>query len=139
MKSSDFATRFLAGTQLFTMKKLVFGAMLLSVVLSMPVFAQQTATIAGVLVDSSGAGVPGASLTLTNQDTAVVVITEKSDASGNFAFQAVPAPGNYSVSVQVSGFSRLEQKDIAVTQGERRAIGTLALTAGSTSDSVTVQ
>lgn len=130
---------FPAETQRFTTKRMFFGAILLSLTLSTPMFAQQTATIAGVLVDSSGAGVPGASLTLTNQDTAVAVITEKSDASGSFAFQAVPAPGNYSVSVQVSGFSRLEQKDIAVTQGERRAIGTLALTVGSTSDSVTVQ
>src|SRR4051794_3105336 len=63
----------------------------LACVLQPPVFAQQPATISGFLSDPSGAGVPGASLTLTNQDTAVVLITVKSDSSGNFAFQAVPA------------------------------------------------
>jgi hypothetical protein len=108
-------------------------------IVSTPAFAQTQATIAGVLTDPSGAGVPGASLTLTNQDTAVVLATQQSDASGNFSFQAVPAPGTYTIAVQASGFTRLEQKDIVVTAGERRSVGTLALAVGSTSDSVTVQ
>src|SRR3954469_4372556 len=90
-----------------------------------PVFAQQPATISGFLADPSGAGVPGASLTLTNQDTAVVLITVKSDSSGNFALQAVPAPATYSISVQAAGFARHEQKDVAVTAGERRSVGTI--------------
>lgn len=139
MQHPYLAKPLFAGTKTFTARRIIFAAALLAFTLSMPAFAQQTATISGILTDPSGAGVPGASLTLTNQDTAVSLITEKSDATGNFAFQAVPAPGNYSVSVQVSGFSRLEQKNIAVTQGERRALGTLALAVGSTSDSVTVQ
>ncbi|MDP9170172.1 MAG: carboxypeptidase-like regulatory domain-containing protein, partial [Acidobacteriota bacterium] len=102
-------------------------------------WAQTEATISGVLADASGAGVPGASLTLTNQDTGVALITEKSDSTGNFAFQAVPAPGNYSISIQATGFSRLEQKNIVLTAGERRSVGTLNLAVGSTNDSVTVQ
>jgi hypothetical protein len=36
---------------------------------STPVYAQTQATISGILADPSGAGVPGASLTLTHQDT----------------------------------------------------------------------
>jgi len=103
-----------------------------------PALAQQEATISGVTADASGASVAGATLTLTNQDTQVVLGTAKSDSGGNFSFQAVPAPGNYSVAVQAAGFSRLEQKDIVVTQGERRSVGTLTLAVGSTTDSVTV-
>ena len=117
-----------------------FAAFLLAAfltILSMPVFAQTTATISGILADSSGAGVPGASLTLTNQDTTAVVATEKSDSSGNFSFQAVPAPGAYTISVKVTGFARLEQKDIVVTAGERRSVGTLALAVGTATESVT--
>jgi hypothetical protein len=106
---------------------------------STPMYGQTEATISGVLTDPSGAAIPAAALTLTNQDTSVVVQTQKSDASGNFSFQAVPAPGSYSISVQASGFSRLEQKNIVVTAGERRALGNLALAVGSTSDSITVQ
>lgn len=104
-------------------------------------FAQQPATISGFLADPSGAGVPGATVTLTNQDTGVVLsgITAKSDSSGNFAFQAVPAPARYSISVQAAGFTRHEQKDIAVTAGERRSVGTISLVVGSVNDSVSVQ
>ena len=123
-------------------KGFAFAAFLLAAfatILSTPVFAQTTATIAGVLADPSGAAVPGATLTLTNQDTTAVVGTQKSDASGNFAFQSVPAPGTYTISVQASGFTRLEQKDIVVTADERRSVGTLALAVGAATESVTVQ
>ena len=123
-------------------KRFVFAAFLLAAfltILSTSAFAQTTATIAGVLADPSGAGVPGATMTLTNQDTTAVIGTQTSDASGNFAFQSVPAPGTYTISAQASGFSRLEQKDIAVTVSERRSVGTLTLAVGSTTDSVTVQ
>jgi len=119
------------------LQKSAYAALLLSV-LSTQSFAQQVATISGVLADPSGAGVPNANLTLTDQATAVVVGTEKSDANGNFTFQAVPTPGTYTIGVQVSGFARLEQRDIVVTQGERRSTGTLALVLGSTADSVNV-
>jgi hypothetical protein len=123
-------------------KGFAYAALLLAAfvtILSTPVFAQTEATIAGVLADSSGAGVPSASLTLTNQDTTVVVETQKSDTGGNFSFPGVPAPGTYSISVQVTGFKRFEQKDIALTAGERRSVGTLRLVVGSATDSVTVE
>jgi hypothetical protein len=83
--------------------------------------------------------VADASLSLTNQDTTVIIATMKSDATGNFSFLAVPAPGTYTISVQVAGFARLEQKGIVVTQGERRSVGTLSLVVGSATDAVTVQ
>jgi hypothetical protein len=106
--------------------------------LSSVVFGQQPATIAGFLADASGAGVPNGSMTLTNQETTVVVVTAKSDSSGNFAFPAVPAPGTYSLAVQVAGFRLYEQKDITVTAGERRSIGTITLAVGSNTESVSV-
>jgi hypothetical protein len=101
--------------------------------------AQTEATITGLVADPSGAAVPSARLTLTNQDTTAVVGTQRTDASGNFAFQAVPAPGTYSLSVQADGFAAFAQKDIVVTAGERRSVGTLSLTVGSATESVTVQ
>ena len=107
--------------------------------LQLPAFAQQGASITGILADSSGAGVPDASLTLTDQDTTVIAATVKTDSSGSFSFLAVRAPGTYSISVQVAGFARLEQKGIVVTQGERRSVGTLSLVVGSATEAVTVQ
>jgi hypothetical protein len=89
--------------------------------------AQTAATISGVVSDPSGAAVPGARVTLTNQDTTAVLGTQRSDVSGSFSFQAVPAPGNYSFAVQADGFAAFAQKDIVVTAGERRSVGTLSL------------
>ncbi|MEA2874384.1 MAG: hypothetical protein QOH67_4366 [Hyphomicrobiales bacterium] len=108
-------------------------------ILQTPALAQQPATISGFLADPSGSGVANASLTLTNQDTAVALMTQKSESSGNFDFPSVPAPGTYSISVQAGGFTRREEKGITVTAGERRSVGTLTLAVGSVNESVTVQ
>jgi hypothetical protein len=108
-------------------------------VLTTPARAQLGATLTGILTDSSGATVADASLVLTSQDTGVILTTVKSDASGNFSFLAVPAPGTYSISVQVAGFSRFEKKDIVVRQSEIRSVGTFALVVGSASEAVTVR
>ena len=89
----------------------------LACALHTPAFSQQTATISGFVADASGAGVPSATLILTNQDTAVILTTAKSDSHGDFEFPAVPAPGTYSLSIEVPGFSRLEEKGITVTAG----------------------
>ena len=70
----------------------VAGAVVLLAAIPTPAIAQTEATISGILADPSGAGVPGASLTLTNQETAVALITVKSDSGGKFDFPAVPAP-----------------------------------------------
>jgi hypothetical protein len=111
----------------------------LSVLLWCPVYGQSEATITGAVTDPSGAAVPGAKLSLTNQATTAVIATQTSDSSGDFSFQAVPAPGAYTISVRAGGFAALDQKDIVVTAGERRALGALHLVVGNTSESVTVQ
>src|ERR1017187_9514918 len=72
------------------LKRLVYGVLLLATlafILTTPALPQLAATIPGVLTDSSGAAVADASLSLTNQDTTVIIATMKSDATGNFSFQ----------------------------------------------------
>jgi hypothetical protein len=103
-----------------------------------PVSAQLGATITGVITDPSGAAVAGASLSLTDQDTAVVTATLKSDSTGNFEFLAIKAPGTYLISVQAPGFTRLQQSNITVTQGERRSVGTIVLVIGAATEAVSV-
>ncbi len=112
----------------------IYGACVLGTL----ALAQQPATITGFLADTSGGGVPSGSLTLTNQDTLVVLTTIKSDAHGNFEFPSVPAPGTYSLAVQVAGFRPYQQRDITLTAGERRSVGTISLAIGSNTESVTV-
>ncbi|MDR3746649.1 MAG: TonB-dependent receptor [Acidobacteriota bacterium] len=66
-------------------------------------FAQNdTAQIQGSVVDSTGAVVVGATITTTNVDTGAKQ-TAKSDASGNFTFEAL-VRGHYSAKVEAKGF-----------------------------------
>src|SRR5580704_463611 len=61
-----------------------------------------TAQIQGSVADSSGAVIAGATITLTNVDTAAQ-FTATSDAGGSFAFNAL-VRGHYSARVAASGF-----------------------------------
>ena len=108
-------------------------------VLNVSMTAQQPATISGFLADATGAGIPDSSLTLTNQDTSVIVATVKSNSHGDFEFPSVPAPGVYALAVQVAGFKPYQQRDITVTAGERRSVGNIALSVGSNTESITVR
>lgn len=68
-------------------------------------FAQGTTTrFTGTVTDASGAAVPGATVTLTNEGTLVTLTTETSD-SGVYNFDLIPA-GTYTVAVEKAGFKR---------------------------------
>src|SRR5215468_3946083 len=58
--------------------------------------------VAGTVKDPTGALVPNADLTLTNEATGVAQKI-RSSSSGTYVFQAVPA-GSYELKVEVSGF-----------------------------------
>ncbi len=83
----------------------VFFALFTVVVLAASLaFAQSTATLQGTVLDQSGAVVPNARVTLTNQETNLTRTTE-TDATGNFLIAALPA-GLYKVDVQAAGMQR---------------------------------
>jgi hypothetical protein len=66
-------------------------------------FAQtSTSAISGTVSDSSGAVVPGATVTLTNQGTGIVQ-TQKTTQAGVYNFPAL-AVGTYSIKVEFTGF-----------------------------------
>ncbi|HET8643924.1 MAG TPA: TonB-dependent receptor [Vicinamibacteria bacterium] len=67
--------------------------------------------ISGVVRDSTGAAVPGATLTVTNQATGASQ-TATSGPEGAWAVDV--APGVYSVSVALRGFGRETRRDIKV-------------------------
>ena len=58
--------------------------------------------ITGLVKDPSGAGIPSATLTLTNEDSGVTQSITTSP-EGRYLFAAVPV-GRYSVKVEVAGF-----------------------------------
>jgi len=70
--------------------------------LSVPAFAQTLGTITGEVKDSTGAVVPGATVTVVNKATNATRTTQ-SNAVGLYDFPALP-PGTYTVSSELQGF-----------------------------------
>jgi hypothetical protein len=82
--------------------------------------ASATGRLEGIVTDSSGAAVPGADITVRNQNTGIST-TLQSAAEGDFTFLYLD-PGTYEVSIQKAGFNTLVLKDITVTVGTRAII-----------------
>src|SRR4026209_145317 len=74
--------------------------------------AQDTGIVTGTVVDASGQVLPGATVALTNEAT-TDVRTATSTERGDFTFRAVP-PGRYSVTVELSGFRKFDQRNSVV-------------------------
>ena len=96
---------------------------------------QVTGRLLGSVVDSSGAAVPNAAITITNQDTGVVRNTV-STSDGLYNDPQVP-PGKYTVEAQAQGFSPAQVKGVVVTVGSDTRID-LKLVVGSVNQTVTV-
>lgn len=95
-----------------------------------------SSSVQAVIVDPSGAGVPGTECILTNQATGAA-INIKADAQGTCVFAIVPA-GTYNFSAKVTGFKTIESKGIDVTAGQVRTLGILTLEVGAITESVQV-
>jgi hypothetical protein len=98
--------------------------------------AQSTfGTILGNVHDSSGAVIPGATVTLINSGTSSKR-ESASDGSGNFTFSNIDV-GKYSLEVTASGFEKFSVPEIVLTARESRRIEA-ALQPGASTSTVTV-
>ena len=97
---------------------------------------QLTATLSGVVTDSSGAVIPHATVTVT-QTTTNAVRSVQSDDSGNYVVTSLPA-GTYTVGVSSSGFEGYLAKNVVLNVAEKHGLN-VQLKAGSTSTTVTVE
>jgi len=89
---------------------------LLSVVLALPAVAQfDTGTISGSIIDSSGAVIPRATVTVTNVDTSYSK-TLQSDSGGNYTASALPF-GNYMVTATASNFAEAKSQRFVLNVG----------------------
>ena len=80
-----------------------FAALFAVTLLALPAAAQeQTGSITGVVKDSSGAVLPGATVE-ARSPSAVGVSTAVTDANGIYRFPALP-PGTYEISATLQGF-----------------------------------
>ena len=77
-----------------------------------------SAELSGAVTDPSGAVIPGATVRLQG---AAGVFTATSDASGHYAFAAVP-PGTYTLSFDAPGFAGKQMQGFTLKPRERRQL-----------------
>ncbi|HEY1807045.1 MAG TPA: carboxypeptidase-like regulatory domain-containing protein [Acidobacteriaceae bacterium] len=92
----------------------------LLLIASVPAMAQYSSGLEGTVTDPSGAVVPSANVTVTNQATQV---RQTAVANGQGFVQILHLPlGTYTVSVSASGFNTWVQRDIIVQGADVRTI-----------------
>jgi carboxypeptidase family protein len=104
----------------------------------LPVAAQETTgTILGTVTDSSGAVVPGATISITNTDKNAVLRKVTSGKDGSFTAPLLPI-GHYSVTVEAQGFRSFTKSNLELNiRDQYRVDATLA--PGSVTENITVE
>ncbi|MGA8110438.1 MAG: carboxypeptidase regulatory-like domain-containing protein [Acidobacteriaceae bacterium] len=103
---------------------------------SVPAAAQSTANLSGTVTDPSGAVVPGAKVTVHNLATGTDRAT-RSDSAGSYSVASLQ-PGNYSVTVQASGFAAYKVPSVTLLVDQSVTVNA-RLAIASAGEVVTVQ
>ncbi|HEU4982795.1 MAG TPA: carboxypeptidase regulatory-like domain-containing protein, partial [Acidobacteriaceae bacterium] len=78
---------------------------------------EQTGTFAATVVDPTGAVIPGAEVTLTNQSVkGARAVTATSDGAGMLQVSNLP-PGEYTVEARATGFSPVKRQHVTIRAG----------------------
>ncbi|HEY1343079.1 MAG TPA: carboxypeptidase-like regulatory domain-containing protein, partial [Bryobacteraceae bacterium] len=108
---------------------------LLALAVCTPLHADVTATILGNARDSTGAPLPNAKITVTNQETNLSRTTI-TDPSGEYRFLSLPI-GTYTVEAELTGFQKFVASNIVLTVDQQRRVD-IAMQVGSVQQSVEV-
>jgi hypothetical protein len=120
------------------MKQIFLAVCVLLASLATSAFSQEiTGSIVGTVKDASGAGVPGATVTVTNTDRNAVARTETTDSAGNYSATLLDV-GHYSVSAEAKGFKKVTVKDIQLNVSDKLTIN-VPLEIGDVQQQVTVE
>jgi hypothetical protein len=116
----------------------VVGMTLFCLALSLPALAQGVGAIGGTVTDSTGAVLPGVTVTLASPDGGItasgVIVT---DERGAYQFARL-VPGRYSVKAELQGFQTTIQENVEVN-ADRTSRVDVALSIGDVSESITVR
>lgn len=117
--------------------KQVSGVVFLLSLLALSLSAQVSkGSMSGLVVDPTGAVVPGAEVSVVSTETNQV-FSNITDKSGAFNLQLLPV-GTYRVSISRAGFRKTTIENVVVNTGADRSMGTLKLELGAVTDTVEV-
>jgi outer membrane receptor protein involved in Fe transport len=102
-----------------------------------PITAQSgDGAIAGVVKDGTGAALPGVTMTITSLDRGTISAATHTAADGSYTAVALP-PGTYSVTAELSGFTKQEVKPLTLRIADRLHVDVI-LGLASLAETVTV-
>ena len=117
--------------------RLGFLVAVLTLAGAMPALSQvSTGSIAGVVEDTSGAVLPGATVALTGERLIGGTKTQVTDSSGAYRFDRL-APGTYVVKFELQGFKTVERRDIVVNASFNATVN-VKLEVGTLQETITV-
>jgi hypothetical protein len=114
------------------------GALALAIAWSVTVhLSAQTirGTLTGTVTDSTGAVLPGATITVTNHDTGIST-SMQTDQDGSYRFSLLP-PGVYQALVELSGFKKYVRDGIVIQIAQATRLD-VPLQIGAVSESIEV-
>ena len=114
---------------------LPFVAAAVLAIVALPTHAQFNASLTGSVQDSTGAAIPGATVTLTDTATQQVR-TLTTNGSGVYTFNELP-PGSYTISATASNFSSATVSNVSVAAETPREVN-VTLKPGKANETVTV-
>jgi hypothetical protein len=117
---------------------LAFGVALLLGTLLLPVSSRAqlySGSLTGVVTDPSGALVPGAKVTLVDENKGYS-FTATTDSTGRYLIRSVP-PGSYKIRVEVKGFQAEQQTGITLDVSQNISID-FTLKVGGASETIEV-
>lgn len=105
----------------------------------MPALAQGiTGTVAGVVEDTSGGVIPGATVTLISETRGTTLSPVVTNSNGEFVFPNIQVD-TYTVQVEMPSFRTLKRAGVQVSSGARVTLGTLTIDVGGLTDVATVK
>jgi hypothetical protein len=119
------------------MKKLLWACTLATAVAACLTAQDISATIGGTVLDSTGAAVPNAKVTITNTDRNQVVREVSTETAGTYSAPLLPI-GNYSIRVEVSGFKTETRTGIVLNVNDNLKIN-ITLQVGAVLETVEVK
>lgn len=120
----------------YYLRRILGLALGLALVLATSAAAQiDTASIVGTVRDTSGAVLPGVTVTVTLEDSGVMS-TGTTNSAGQYVFPALRI-GRYSVAAELQGFKRAVQRDVQLSVQDRVEVD-FSLDVGAISEEVIV-
>lgn len=113
----------------------VVSVLIITLVAAPAIVRAQEIVLAGTVADATDAVLPGATVTAVHVESGNTFV-DLTDASGQYRIGAMRA-GMYTVSVELSGFSKVNREKLELLVGQR-AIVNFKLTLSSLSETVTV-